>query len=118
VATTGFSDVASPPRPTTRSRPAASPGRGAASVRSMTSARMMELITKPSFSSRGPAQRRIEGVAQAVAEQVEAEHGDEDRQARKRRHPPRGGQELAAFHDHVAPARQRRLGPEAQIAEP
>ena len=32
----------------------------------------------------GSAGRGVEGVAQAVAEQVEGQHGDEDRQARER----------------------------------
>src|SRR5438105_11135356 len=117
VAMTGLSDVASPPMPTTRSRPAARPGWGPASVsatvRTMST---MEWITVAPLSRRA-AQRGVEGVAQAVAEQVEAEHGDEDGQAGEGGDPPRRGEELAAFHDHVAPARQRRLGAEAEVTQ-
>src|SRR6185503_18975928 len=116
VAMTGFSDVASPLRPTTMSRPAAPAGDGASASSTASTASTMDWITVAP-PSRGSTQRRVEGVAQAVAEQVEAEHGDEDGQAGEGGDPPRRGEELAAFHDHVAPAGQRRLGAEAEIAE-
>src|SRR5262249_29490446 len=60
---------------------------------------------------------RIRCVAQPVAEQVEAQHGDEDGQAGERGDPPGRGQELPALDDHVAPARQRRLSPETEVAQ-
>src|SRR5262245_2957047 len=63
------------------------------------------------------SERRVEHVAQPVAEEIEAKHGDEDRDAWKGRHPPRRGEELSAFHDHVAPAGRRRLDAEAQVGE-
>src|SRR5215813_3971424 len=60
---------------------------------------------------------RIRCVAQPVAEQVEAQHGDEDGQAGERGDPPGRGQELPALDDHVAPARQRRLSPQPEVAQ-
>src|SRR5215467_12849904 len=60
---------------------------------------------------------RIQCVAQPVAEQVEAQHGDEDGQAGERGDPPGRGQELPTLDDHVAPARQRRLSPEPEVAQ-
>src|SRR5438270_243674 len=56
------------------------------------------------------AQPRIEHIAQAVAEQVEAHDGEEDRQARRRRVPPRVRQELARLRDRPPPLRRRRRG--------
>src|SRR6185503_18181083 len=52
---------------------------------------------------------RIDDVAQAVAEQVEAEHRDHQRQPRKQRDPPFArDHEGGAFRDHDAPFRRRR----------
>src|SRR5206468_5092939 len=67
--------------------------------------------------SRRAAQRGIDGVPEPVAEEVEAEHRQEDRDAGKRRDPPRRQEMLPALHEHVAPARQGRLGAEAEIRE-
>src|SRR5580692_3046365 len=51
----------------------------------------------------------IDHVAQAVAEQVEAEHRDHQRQAGKERVPPfPGHHEGRALRDHDAPFRRRR----------
>ena len=60
---------------------------------------------------------RIERVAQAVAQQVEAEADDEDGQARDGRDPPLVEQYLPAGGDHRAPFGRRRLGAEAEEAE-
>ena len=60
---------------------------------------------------------RVEDVAQAVAEQVEAERDDEDREPRHRRHPPLVDEEAPAAGDHRAPFRRGRLGAEAEEAE-
>src|SRR6478735_1529978 len=52
---------------------------------------------------------RIDDVAEAVAEQVEAEHRDHQRQTRKQRDPPFArDHEARAFGDHDAPLRRRR----------
>src|SRR5690348_14011094 len=66
---------------------------------------------------RPPAQPRVEHVAQAVAEQVEAHHGEEDGQARRRRVPPCIRQEFAGFRDGPAPLRGGRRGSEPEEAE-
>ena len=60
---------------------------------------------------------RIEHVAQAVAQQVEAHDGEEDGQARRRRVPPGVGQELARLGDRPAPLRRRRRRAEPEEAE-
>ncbi len=59
----------------------------------------------------------VEDVAQAVAQQVEGEDGDHDRDAGEDRDPRRGFEIGAAFVEHVAPGRGGRLGREAQVAE-
>src|ERR1700754_2521859 len=52
---------------------------------------------------------RIDDVAQAVAEQVEAEHRDHQRKPRKQRDPPFARyHEARAFRDHDAPFSGRR----------
>src|SRR4028119_1980116 len=47
----------------------------------------------------------VEGLADAVAEEVEAEDGEEDRHAREERHPPCGRQVGLGLEKHRAPAR-------------
>src|SRR6185369_12474932 len=56
----------------------------------------------------------IERVAQAVAEEVEAEHGDEDGQAGEQRQPHVGLDERHVGFQVPAPARRRRLSAQAQ----
>src|SRR5438128_5028035 len=52
---------------------------------------------------------RVDDVAQAVAEQIEAEHRDHQRQPREQRDPPFArDHEGGAFRDHDAPFRRRR----------
>src|ERR1043166_4967547 len=46
-------------------------------------------------SGRGTADPRIEGVAQAVAQQIKTHHHQEDRKPGRESVPPRFGQELA-----------------------
>src|SRR5690349_19673257 len=45
----------------------------------------------------------IEGIAQAVAEKVERQHGDEDGKAGEGHHPPSAQHELARVGEHRAP---------------
>ena len=59
----------------------------------------------------------VERVAQAVAEQVEGQHGDQDGEAREGHHPPGAQHELARVGQHRAPFRRRRLGAEAEEAQ-
>ena len=59
---------------------------------------------------------RIDDVAQTVAEQVEAENRDHQRETREERDPPFAGEhEGRALGDHDAPLRLR--GPHAQADE-
>src|ERR1700674_3869554 len=91
------SRIASYQRPSTRNavvRPSTTRGSCRAS-----------LMTKP----------RIGGVAKAIAQHVEAEHDDEDRDARKDRQPRRIEDVLEALADHPAPGRSRR--PHAETDE-
>src|SRR5262245_30858471 len=57
---------------------------------------------------------RVERVAQAIAEQVDAEHGDQDGEAGEGREPPRGGQIHAPVSQHSTPRGRRWLHPEAE----
>ena len=57
---------------------------------------------------------RVERVAQAVAEQIERQHHEEDRKARPDRHPRRLGQEALRRVEHAAPGRRGRLLAEAE----
>src|SRR5205823_5273229 len=52
---------------------------------------------------------RIERVAQAVADQIERQHYEENREPRPYRHPWRIGQETLRGVEHAAPGRRRRL---------
>src|SRR5262245_16348728 len=63
------------------------------------------------------AQARVEGVAQAVAEEVGGDDDDHDRQAGEGGDPGRVEQVLAAVGDHEAPLGGGRLGAQAEEAE-
>src|SRR5215510_2899477 len=80
-----------------------------ASVRATSVRIASRLIMRFSSLARARSERRVEHVAQPVAEEIEAEHGGEDGHAWEGRAPPGRGEELPALHDHVAPARGRRL---------
>src|SRR5690606_40401968 len=68
-------------------------------------------------SASGIAQAGVEHVPYRVAEQVEAHHGEEDRDAREDRHPRRPEELSEAVADHQAPLRLRGLGAQAEEAE-
>src|SRR5258707_2167487 len=59
----------------------------------------------------------IERIAQSVAQKVEGQHGQEDRQARKRDDPPSPQHEFARVRQHGSPLRQGRLRTETEKAE-
>src|SRR5438132_7015834 len=62
---------------------------------------------------------RVDDVAQAVAEQIEAEHRDHQRKPREQRDPPFArDHEARAFRDHDAPLRGRRPPAEADKGKP
>src|SRR5437764_4080100 len=67
----------------------------------------------PSTSSRGgldsATQLRVEGFAERVADQVEAERRDHDRDAGDDREPRRGLEVLVRARQHRAPLRPRRV---------
>src|ERR1700730_15504356 len=60
---------------------------------------------------------RVEGVAQAVAHEVDAEHAEHDGAGRRQEHPGRIAQEAPRFAHVAAPARLRRLRAEAEKAQ-
>src|SRR6266702_3979381 len=60
---------------------------------------------------------RVERVAQAVAEEVEARHRERDREARRNREPGRTGEIDLRVVEHVAQARGGRLDAVAEIAQ-
>src|SRR3546814_9915111 len=60
---------------------------------------------------------RVEGIAQTVAKEIEAEHDKEDRRAGPPGHPGRLGEEVLRYVQHGAPARRRRLLAEAEEGE-
>src|ERR1700678_3463474 len=62
-------------------------------------------------------QSRIEDVAQAVAEQIEAQRGQSDAETRKQHHPPGFGRVVAAFGDDGAPTRGRRRHADPEEAQ-
>src|SRR5215468_12434197 len=66
----------------------------------------------------GPAETRVQHVAEGVAEHVEAEHGQRDGQAWVDRHPRCLREERApGTGEHGAPRRIRRRDTEAQEGE-
>src|SRR5580692_10500174 len=60
---------------------------------------------------------RVEPIAKTVADEVEADHHRQDRQAREGRHPPLRDQ-LATLGDHGPPFRRRRHHAEPQERQP
>src|SRR5262245_53308416 len=59
----------------------------------------------------------VESIAQAVTEEIDAHHGDQDGEAGEGDDPWRGEDEFAAVGEHGAPFRGGRLGTEAEKAE-
>src|SRR5580704_14376763 len=83
-------------------------------VRSSTSSSGCALV----ISSSRPS-LRVDEIAQSVAKQVEAEHRDHQRDARKERDPPFTGNDIGgAFCDHDSPFRRRRFDAEADKRQP
>src|SRR2546425_12350003 len=60
---------------------------------------------------------RVENVTEPVADQIERQHGDHDRNAREHRDPRRGLQIRPPLVQHVAPRRRRRLRRQPEIAQ-
>src|SRR5205085_2253630 len=77
--------------------------------------RWLRLRPLPASAGRGEGSPLpwVERVAQAVADEVERQHREEDRKPRPYRHPRRGGQKALRRIQHAAPGRRRRLLPQA-----
>src|SRR4051812_36096052 len=75
-------------------------------------------INRSNPNARLRASPRVEHVLQAVADQVEAEHGDRDRETREGVHPPVALEEvLEAELDHRAPLSSGSLDAESDKGE-
>src|SRR5262245_44593882 len=72
------------------------------------------LTSAPAKPSDALAQPRIERVANAFAEQVVGQHGDEDREPGIDGEPPRELDDFLAVVQNVAPRRVRRAHAEAE----
>jgi len=59
----------------------------------------------------------VQNIAQAFTDEVVAEHGQQNRQAREHGQPRRDFQHFLAVHEDIAPARHGRLHAKAQEAE-
>src|SRR6478672_7583524 len=113
------------PQPDSPTRPMISPGRIAkltpsstraspASVANETRRRSTSRSLSPGDATTDPW---IEDIAQAVAQQVEAHHDEEDGKPGRQGRPPGLGQELARLRDHAPPFRSRRRRAEAEEAQ-
>src|SRR6266511_1379244 len=71
------------------------------------------VMCMPSMVGGRLLEARVERVAEAVAEEVEAEHGDEDGEAGEERQPGVGLDEGHVGLEVPSPARRRRLGAQA-----
>src|SRR3989454_8465562 len=69
------------------------------------------------FSSRASAQARIEGVAEPVAEQVQAQPGDGEGETGEEAHPEGLANHVLPAGDHIAPGRHVRGHADAEEAE-
>src|SRR5213593_2128263 len=72
------------------------------------------LMLPPCLSLRHP---RVERVADPVPEQVERQHGEQERGAGEREEPPRAVEDRRRLRDHLAPARLRRVDADAEERE-
>src|SRR5262247_2856108 len=103
------------PTPHTKHKSASSPPRRRRPCRSMG---FMSSMLGPTFGGPGAPRRslhpRVERVAQTVAEEVEAQHGYEDREAGKESQPGILVDEGDVGLEIPSPARRRRLGAEPE----
>src|SRR5262245_25848575 len=117
------SDVTLLPQPDSPTRPSISP-RSIEKLMPSTArtapALVSNCVRRPSTASNATAldlEPRIERVAQPVTEQVDGEHGQHDREAGKRRQPPRRRHVVAAVGQHPSPRRRGRLDAEPEKRE-
>src|SRR5215208_5006394 len=88
--------------------------KASSSASSSASLEKVAAILKASPLVVGPG---IEGLADAVAEEVEAEDGEEDRHPREEGHPPGRREVGLGLEEHRAPAWLPRLGPETEVRQ-
>ena len=60
---------------------------------------------------------RVEGILQAVAEQVEGEHGEQQRKPGEQHVPPRGVEDRSGVGEHLPPAGRGRAHADAEERE-
>src|ERR1700712_4515751 len=95
------------PEPDSPTTPTTSPGATLRSIRS-TAGKPLKLTARlrmvnKSLMSRHPFEFGIERVAQAIAEKIDGEHGNQDRQAGHGHDPPRAFNVIARRSQHGAP---------------
>src|SRR5579885_2450398 len=108
--------IRSPSTPTSPRKPGAPEPSTTSASRIRTSSTGLRLRLRDHRVGDG-AETRVEDVAQPVAEEVEAEDGEHDREPREDSHPDVGVDEAAGVGEHVPPGGFRRLGAEAEEAE-
>src|SRR5919198_1840820 len=94
------------------------PQPAAAAARPTTAmAARMDFMTPP-FEPMGLIRDpRVERVADAVAEEVEGENGEDERRPGEDEVPPGGAEDRLGRGDHLAPARLRRVDADAEVGE-
>src|SRR5919198_813657 len=120
------SDVTLLPQPDSPTIPSVSPGAmsnemplTACTVPRLVQKRTWRSSTERSASLATGAQLRVQRLAQPVADQVEPEHRDDDREAGDDREERRDTEVVVHVRQHRSPLRRRRvLWPEAEEAEP
>src|SRR6185503_10457201 len=75
------------------------------------------LYSNPPRWGRGLTHAGIERVAEAVAHEIDGEHGEEDGEAGEGGQPPGDAHEVAAERDHLAPGRIRAARAHAEEGE-
>ena len=68
------------------------------------------VVGSASLPPSAPFELRVERVAEAVADQVDGEHGDQDSKAREGNHPPRSENEFASGRPAWCPIRASAVG--------
>ena len=74
-------------------------------------------VLTPFIESTSHALFDPEGLAQAVPEKVDAEHGEDDGQSGQGRHPPGNGHVQLAVVEHSSPGGCRWLDPDPDVTQ-
>src|SRR4051812_42475209 len=114
-AATDFPDPDSPtrhrisPRPSVRENSETASGRSAQGGKATARSSILRSAGAASGTGSGRPQPRIEGVVEPLADEVDAEHGQKDREARDRAEPPGVAEEAPSGPYHEAPAHAVRI---------